>query len=135
MTITRNCQSDKPATSCCVGYCTNLTEIWQLSTLSDELVQSIFEYLTPSDLRRVNLVSHWARRYAVAILWRSVDLVDCETPLPPELVQDGAEPDFDDHDDTPLIKKLFLLARCVFLFGDFVCSVLAHECGMVSTNP
>ncbi|TKA67579.1 hypothetical protein B0A55_10181 [Friedmanniomyces simplex] len=73
-----------------------------LPRLPEELLQEVLERLKQSDLKSLQLVSRWAYHVAVPLRWREVELVDCRTRY-----EDGV----DEHDDTPLIKVLLVLAR------------------------
>ncbi|KAK4543471.1 hypothetical protein LTR36_005614 [Oleoguttula mirabilis] len=72
-----------------------------LYRLPEELLQDILERLDSGSLSRLNLVSRWCYEVATPLLWREVELVDCRTQH---------EESVDEHDDTPLIKKLLVLA-------------------------
>ena len=76
-----------------------------LHLLPDELREDILQRLSWRDLTTFNLTSRWAYERATPHVWREVELVDCKTQH-----EDGV---FDDHDDSPLIRKLILLATYV----------------------
>jgi hypothetical protein len=46
--------------------------------LPAELLAAIFEFLPPSTLRYMCLVSRITYEYASTVLWRDLELVDCE---------------------------------------------------------
>jgi len=98
-----------------------------LDALPEELLQVILDHLAKPDLQQLSLVSHWCRETATPLIWREVELVDCRT-LYTETgavhssgpgstggtvgrIPAGAVVRSDEHDDTPLIKKLWVLAR------------------------
>jgi len=87
----------------------------QLELLPDELIQLILANLPSSDLKSVSLVSRDAYSLAAGFLWRNVTLVDTRTcharGEQMETDTDGGEDEKDEHDDTPMIQKLFVLAR------------------------
>lgn len=93
-----------------------LTSI-QLESLPDELLQLIVSSLSSSDLRSVALVSKCLCRHATDLLWHSVCLMDqWKLILNKEtehLWGDRGQGDPDEHDDTPIIQKLFVLATSV----------------------
>ncbi|EME38966.1 hypothetical protein DOTSEDRAFT_57272 [Dothistroma septosporum NZE10] len=89
----------------------------RLSQLPEELLQIILERLRQVDLYSLNQASRWCYQVATPFIWRSVELMDCKT-----IHDDGV----DDHDDTPVIRKLLLfidkpeIAACV--------QTLTHRC-------
>jgi len=102
----------------------------QLQSLPEEILDTIFDYLDTPSLQGLCLVSQWASDYATSRLWASVELVDCRksypkgspvfqaaaadpSGLPDRIFEEDPSEYLDDHDDTPLINKLTLLARYV----------------------
>lgn len=100
-----------------------------LLDLPKELIQDIVERLDNNDLYNVNLTSRRCSKFAAPLIWRDVELVDCRAHsswgeedraesrgtrtaahsgrgIPPGASVGGA----DEHDDLPMIKKLFVLA-------------------------
>ena len=73
-----------------------------LQQLPEELLHDILDRLEKRSLSTLNLVSRWCYEAASPLIWRDVQLVDCRTEH-----EDG----FDDHDDTPLLRKLLILAK------------------------
>lgn len=73
-----------------------------LQRLPEELLQQILEHLDRDALQLINVCSRWCYEKATPLIWRDVSLVDCRTKH---------EETSDEHDDTPLIKKLLVLAR------------------------
>lgn len=101
-----------------------------LESLPDELLQIIFELLPPPDLRNLSLVSHWLYCHAVAFLWKNINLVDCWTLHPRDSRCQvwgergcGAS---DEHDDTPIIQRLLVLAKNPFLASKV--QKITHRC-------
>jgi hypothetical protein len=86
----------------------------QLEALPEELLLLIVSYLPTTALKNAALVSHTLNRHATDILWQNVSLVDQwvvhhDTPF--ELAEGGRGSKWtDEHDDTPIIRKLFVLA-------------------------
>ena len=93
-----------------------VTNTRQLQDLPEELISIIFEYLSPQHLYQTSLVSKRFYLYSLPRVWRSVDLVDCRTPLDSATANtEGDDPEDealgDEHDDTPILRKLILLAK------------------------
>lgn len=93
-----------------------------LQRLPEELLQNVVERLERPDLQSLSQTSIWCYQVATAHLWRNVELVDCKT----EHDDAYGDPEYDDHDDTPLLKKLFLLATKPWLAAHV--QVLTHRC-------
>ena len=74
-----------------------------LQQLPEELLHEILERLSHHDLVCLNLASRWCYEIATPLIWREVELVDCRTY--------HDEGGVDEHDDTPLLKKLLILAK------------------------
>lgn len=72
-----------------------------LQQLPEELLQDILDRLESNSLGCLNITSRWCYEVATPLLWREVNLVDCRTQH---------EEGVDEHDDTPLIRKLLILA-------------------------
>jgi hypothetical protein len=90
---------------------------FKLLSLPSELVQLIIAYLDTSALKDVALVSHTLHQHATDILWQNVCLADQwklhvneETE---QLWGDRGRGEPDEHDDTPIIQKLYILATYV----------------------
>lgn len=97
-----------------------------LHALPEELLQSILDYLAKPDLLQLSLASRWCREIATSLAWRQVELVDCRTFYTESgavhssgpgsqggtvgRIPAGAVVRSDEHDDTPLIRKLWVLA-------------------------
>jgi hypothetical protein len=99
-----------------------------LLDLPSELVAAIFAHLCRDDLYELNLTSRTCRTLAAPLIWKHVDLIDCRAHTSPvtghrtvtygagtathsgRSIPLGASPGGDEHDDTPLIKKLWILA-------------------------
>lgn len=88
----------------------------KLESLPEELLQLIVSYLPTPAQRDVALVSSTLNRHATDFLWRSVVLVDQWTSyFDVDEVQTlhrevRGLPKTDEHDDTPILRKLFILA-------------------------
>lgn len=80
------------------------TKFQLLQQLPEELLQEVLDSVGSAGLRRFQFTSRWCYEKAAEWLWREVELVDCPT----ERNERGVERD--DHDDTPIVKKLVLLA-------------------------
>ncbi|OCL04824.1 hypothetical protein AOQ84DRAFT_415308 [Glonium stellatum] len=102
----------------------------RLESLPDELLQIILELLPRPDLRNLSLVSHWLYSHAVAFLWRNINLVDCWTLHPRDsrcqIWGERGCGDSDEHDDTPIIQRLLVLAKNPFLASKV--QKLTHRC-------
>lgn len=93
----------------------SLTAFQPLLSLPDELVLDVLHYLELGDLFELAQTCRWGYRLAVPLLWKDVELKDCWTLHPR-----ASRPQFkaqrvidelaDEHDDTPIIKKLLVLA-------------------------
>lgn len=73
-----------------------------LPSLPQELLSEILSYIPKSDLTNLSLASKWTNAHATPLLWREVTLTDRSTP------RENGETDH--HDDTPLLRKLLILA-------------------------
>jgi GTP cyclohydrolase I len=83
----------------------------QLEALPEELLQHIVEHLDGRGLAVFSLAAKWCYELASSVRWREVVLTDCLRVHPSELDENGNEIErIDDHDDTPLLKKLAVLA-------------------------
>lgn len=74
-----------------------------LAQLPEELLQETLDYLDKPDLLQLSQTCHWAYEKAIPWLWKDLELVDCRT-------QHDETQEVDEHDDTPIIKKLVTLA-------------------------
>lgn len=79
--------------------------------LPDELIQDILERLSKPDLASLNSTCRWFSNLATPLIWREVNLVDCRTYHASE--KEGEPGWLDEHDDTPLLKKLLVLVQYV----------------------
>ena len=73
-----------------------------LQQLPEELLYDVLERIDKPDLSDLNLVSRWCYKVATPLIWREIELVDCSTEH-----EDGV----DEHDDTPILEKLIVLAK------------------------
>ena len=97
-----------------------------LHELPEELIQAVLDYLEKPDLQAFGLTSRWGREIATPLVWREVELTDCRTLYTESgavhssgpgstggtvgRIPAGAVVRSDEHDDTPLIQKLWVLA-------------------------
>jgi hypothetical protein len=91
-----------------------LTKAPQVECLPDELLQLVFKALSTSDLKHAAVVSKCFYRHATDFLWHEVALVDTwklHKTTQYQIYSSRGEGDLDDHDDTPIIQKLFILAK------------------------
>jgi hypothetical protein len=92
--------------------------------LPGELLQLIIDYLPTSTLKNVALVSSTLNRHATDLLWQNVCLVDKwrlhEDASPEPLIENNRGlGQSDEHDDSPIIRKLYILATYVSQPLDF----------------
>lgn len=90
----------------------------RLETLPEELLLLIVSYLQTSALKSAALVSCTINGHATDVLWRNVCLVDRwrlhSDAVPEPLIEDiRGLGQSDEHDDSPIIQKLFILATYV----------------------
>jgi len=102
----------------------------QLQSLPEEILQSIFDHLDAPSLSELSLVSQWANDHAASRIWADVELIDCRRSypkgssvfqaaaadpggLPDKIFDENPSEYLDEHDDTPIIRKLIILARSV----------------------
>jgi hypothetical protein len=88
----------------------------QLEQLPDELTDIILGLLPPADLRNVCLTSRSIYSRAVAFLWKHVVLMDKWTlhaggPAGYQKWGERGCGEPDEHDDTPILQRLLVLAR------------------------
>jgi hypothetical protein len=90
------------------------TDCDQLEALPEELLALIVSYLPTPALKNAALVSQTLNRHATDILWQNVCLVDQWRVHHDDSIHlngGGRGSEWcDEHDDTPIIKKLFVLA-------------------------
>ena len=90
---------------------TSWTGAKRLEELPEELLQHIVEHLDGRGLSAFSLAAKWCYELASSVRWREVVLTDCLRQHPTERDENGDEIErIDDHDDTPLLKKLIVLA-------------------------
>lgn len=89
----------------------NPSDAKNLEALPEELLQCIVEHLDGRGLNGFSLAAKWCYELASSVRWREVVLTDCLRVHPSERDRNGNEIErIDDHDDTPLLKKLVVLA-------------------------
>ncbi|KAF1913938.1 hypothetical protein BDU57DRAFT_502937 [Ampelomyces quisqualis] len=108
-----------------------------LETLPEELLQLIVHCLPTAALKQAALASATLHRHATNVLWQHVCLVDQWTlhadAAPEPLIEHtrgfGRS---DEHDDTPIIRKLFILAANPRI----ACKVhsITHRCHLPTPN-
>jgi hypothetical protein len=106
-----------------------------IESLPDELLQIIFDALNTAELKSAALVSKCFYRHATDHLWHEVALVDKRHVynVSDEVDGDGVLPcDIDEHDDTPIIEKLYILASNPTLAAKV--HVLTHRCHLPTPN-
>ncbi|OQO00779.1 hypothetical protein B0A48_13466 [Cryoendolithus antarcticus] len=105
-----------------------------LHLLPEELLQSILSHLAKPDHLSLNLTSSWLRRKAAPHAWRHVLLTDCRSEHRGEVITRtsgagavrtsgipaGATVAGDEHDDTPALRKLWVLATTPWLAREVV---------------
>lgn len=91
-----------------------------LGQLPEEILQETLQYIEGPDLLSFARACRWAYDKAIPLLWEHVELVDCRTTNP-------AAPDIsDEHDDTPIIRKLLTLASNKWIASHV--HTLTHRC-------
>lgn len=108
----------------------------KLENLPEELLQLIVAHLSTTHLRKVALVSRTLHRHATDLLWQNVCLVDRRTRhsngLFDTLEDMYACIESDEHDDTPIIEKLYILATNPALASKV--QTLTHRCHLPMPN-
>ncbi|KAH7127102.1 hypothetical protein B0J11DRAFT_486122 [Dendryphion nanum] len=102
-------------------------------SLPEELVKLIVSFLSTADLKNTALVSKSLYRHATEVLWRTVCLADTwKLHLNDENRQiygnrgDRGPGESDEHDDSPIIQKLYVLATRPHLASQV--QILTHRC-------
>ncbi|KAG9671886.1 hypothetical protein KCU95_g16858, partial [Aureobasidium melanogenum] len=91
-----------------------------LAKFPEEILQETLRYLDDSSLANFARACHWSYDKAIPLLWQDVELVDCRTT-------DPQTPDMsDEHDDTPIIRKLLVLASNPWIATHV--HTLTHRC-------
>ncbi|KAF2709592.1 hypothetical protein K504DRAFT_467562 [Pleomassaria siparia CBS 279.74] len=106
-----------------------------LVSLPDELLQLILEPLPTPDLKQVALVSNRLYRHASEFLWKNVCLTDTwrlHASEETDLYCERGQGESDEHDDTPTIQKLFILATNPAIANKV--QVLTHRCHLPTPN-
>ncbi|KAF1834184.1 hypothetical protein BDW02DRAFT_622076 [Decorospora gaudefroyi] len=107
-----------------------------LQRLPSELVQLIAAYLDTSTLKNVALVSPALHQHATDVLWQHVCLAD-QWKLhlnehTDQLWGDRGRGESDEHDDTPIVRKLYILATNPGLASKV--QTLTHRCHLPAPN-
>jgi hypothetical protein len=85
-----------------------------LQALPEELLQYVVEHLDNYGLSGFSLAAKWCLELASSVRWREVALTDCSRTHASEDDSNGRrDAQIDDHDDTPLLRKLVVLATYV----------------------
>ncbi|KNG44213.1 hypothetical protein TW65_08887 [Stemphylium lycopersici] len=112
------------------------TRLLTLQSLPSEILQLIVAYLDTPTLKNVALVSHTLHHHATDILWKNVCLadqwklhVDSQTD---HISGDRGPGQSDEHDDTPIIQKLYILATNPFIASKV--QILTHRCHLPMPN-
>ncbi|KAF1983833.1 hypothetical protein K402DRAFT_406558 [Aulographum hederae CBS 113979] len=123
-----------------------------LATLPQELIDNILGFLPRQDLKDFSLTCRWAHDNAISSIWCNVELTDCRKHYLPgssvfqQAVADpNAMPDrifelddddpleyTDDHDDSPMIRKLVVLAENPQIASKV--RTLIHRCHLPPPN-
>lgn len=108
----------------------------QLQSLPNELLQLIVSFLSTATLKSTALVSRTLNRPATNLLWQSVCLVD-ERRLhvkegPVDSWAERGPYESDEHDDTPIIHKLYILATNPAIAAKV--QVVTHRCHLPTPN-
>lgn len=109
----------------------------KLENLPDELLQLIVAHLSSEDLKRTALTSRTLHRHATDLLWQNVCLVDTWTPRLNDQIdilwgERAGAPESDEHDDTPIIETLYVLATNPTLAAKV--HTLTHRCHLPTPN-
>ncbi|KAF9699227.1 hypothetical protein EKO04_003044 [Ascochyta lentis] len=118
------------------GACSPWAAGSPLESLPEELLQLVVAHLSTADLRRTALASCTLHRHATDLLWQHVCLVDKRTLY----LDDGPDAPWgergsgetDEHDDTPIIQKLYILATNPPLASKV--QTLTHRCHLPMPN-
>lgn len=89
---------------------TKFSEPASLQTLPEELLQQIVEHLDNRGLSGFSIAAKWCYHLSSTVRWREVVLTDCLRVHSGEQYHERPEDAMDDHDDTPMLKKLIVLA-------------------------
>jgi hypothetical protein len=109
----------------------------QLENLPEELLQLIVSHLNSVHLKNAALASRTLYRHASDLLWQNVCLVDKRTVHeygdPDDILSDVRDHERpDEHDDTPVIEKLYILATNPTLASKV--QTLTHRCHLPTPN-
>jgi hypothetical protein len=127
------CHSTSTSTSASANTGANYT--CKLESLPAELLQLVVSHLKAADLKSAALSSRTLCRHATGLLWQHVCLVDQRkrrsSDATDDLLPAGAN-NTDEHDDTPIIEKLYILATNPSLASKV--QTLTHRCHLPSPN-
>ncbi|KAL6712320.1 hypothetical protein ACN47E_000197 [Coniothyrium glycines] len=107
-----------------------------LESLPEEILQLIVTHLSAPDLKSVALVSRTLNRHATDLLWQHVCLADKWKLHVNEVSQnvwsDRGRGESDEHDDTPIIQKLYIFATNPVIASKV--HTLTHRCHLNPPN-
>lgn len=107
--------------------------IHKLENLPEELLQLIVAHISTADLRSSALSSRTLHRHATDLLWQNVCLVDKRTLHSHDTLWGERErSESDEHDDAPIIEKLYILATNSTLASKV--QTLTHRCHLPTPN-
>ncbi|KAH3912261.1 hypothetical protein HBH56_123860 [Parastagonospora nodorum] len=111
--------------------------VLSLESLPEELLQLIVSYLPTPAVKSASLVSSTLYRHATDVLWENVCLVDrwrLHSDLHPEptIEESRGTGQSDEHDDGPIIGKLFILATNPIVAAKV--RTLTHRCHLPTPN-
>ncbi|KAK1910968.1 hypothetical protein P3342_011570 [Pyrenophora teres f. teres] len=113
-----------------------LTQVQEAAITPSELLQLIVAYLDTRTLKDVALVSHTLNQHATDKLWQNVCLADqWKLHLNEKTDQvwgDRGHGESDEHDDTPIIQKLYILATNPNIASKV--HVVTHRCHLPTPN-
>ncbi|KAL1301589.1 hypothetical protein AAFC00_005820 [Neodothiora populina] len=93
-----------------------------LAQLPEELLQASLRFLDGPGLVSLAQSSSWSYEKAIPFIWHDVELVDCRTRHFTEDVPYHS----DEHDDTPIIRKLVVLASKPWIASHV--HTITHRC-------
>ncbi|KAF2643477.1 hypothetical protein P280DRAFT_467499 [Massarina eburnea CBS 473.64] len=113
-----------------------MSDLSSIESLPNELISLIIGFLPSADLKDACLVSKAFYRHASDFLWHSVTLEDKWTLHTNDSTRhvfgDRGQGEPDEHDDTPIIEKLYILATNPALAKKV--QVLTHRCHLPMPN-
>lgn len=131
------CHSTSTSASTSANTGADYTYTCKLDSLPEELLQLVISHLQAADLKSAALSSRTLCRHATGLLWQHVCLVDKRrrrsSDATDHLLREGeGAHNMDEHDDTPIIEKLYILATNPSLASKV--QTLTHRCHLPSPN-